>query len=80
MKKGICPKCNGARIKKMQTHDGLGDRPATELSLVEHKNPEAWIFKGTTYFKMYALACLDCGYVEFYLADFPASGATTSPS
>jgi predicted nucleic-acid-binding Zn-ribbon protein len=66
MKNKICIKCEGHNVRKLNTYDG-NDGASRNLSLVHYKNPNAMLFKGRTYYPMYAIACFDCGYVEFYL-------------
>ncbi len=69
MKNGICLKCRSTDVRRLETHDSQegGPRP---LRLKTHANPDAWLFKGTSYFDMYAIGCMKCGYVELYMADF----------
>jgi predicted nucleic-acid-binding Zn-ribbon protein len=67
MKNGVCLKCQSTDVRKMETRDSRGDHGTTLLNLVTYKDPDAFFFKGTTFYPMLAMACFQCGYVEFYM-------------
>jgi predicted nucleic-acid-binding Zn-ribbon protein len=63
MKNGICLKCKSTNLKRLETKDAHQG----PFTLKTHSNPEAFLFKGTTYYELYAIGCMKCGYVELYM-------------
>jgi hypothetical protein len=63
-----CAKCGSARIVPRATiwDRGEAQMPARSLTAYVYANPDALIFKGTTYATLYARICGDCGYTEIY--------------
>jgi predicted nucleic-acid-binding Zn-ribbon protein len=66
MKNGICLKCKSTNVKRLETNDEQ-EGARSPLMLKMHAKPDAWIFKGTSYYNMYAIGCMKCGYVELYM-------------
>lgn len=63
MKNGICLKCKSTDVKRLETND----EHQGPLKLKTHSNPDAFLFKGTTFYKTYAIGCMKCGFVELYM-------------
>ncbi len=65
MKNGTCVKCQSPTVRALETFDRSNS--SRELHLVNYGDPEAIFDKEPTFYPMHAMACMTCGYVEFYL-------------
>ena len=63
MSKG-CEKCGSAKIiPNLQIID-QGQYSDGHLKAVSYTNPQAWVFKGRVYARLFASVCGECGHTE----------------
>lgn len=65
-----CARCNSDRVVPRahvwdRDHNTLGD---SHLQVYVYSNPDALVFKGTTYATLYARVCGNCGHAELFAA------------
>lgn len=66
--KSICSTCQSDKIVSGVRITDLGDDNGKyDLSLETYKNPNAFLFKGTTRYTIKARVCCNCGKVETYI-------------
>ncbi len=70
-----CPRCGSEKVME-DVH--LNTDPITlasqqyrhRLVAYVHKNPDAWVFKGTVFAVLRARVCGGCGHAEIYTPEF----------
>jgi hypothetical protein len=61
-----CARCNSERVVPRATIWDQGQRSGGTLLAYVYTNPDALLFKGTTYATLYARICADCGHAELF--------------
>jgi hypothetical protein len=61
-----CAKCGSERVVPKATIWDQGRGSWGGLQVYVYGNPDAFIFKDTTYATLYARVCGDCGFAELY--------------
>jgi hypothetical protein len=62
-------KCNRCGSTKMVPITGVADQGQYSdgsLKAVVYSNPDAWLFKGPVYARLYARICGECGFTELF--------------